>query len=71
MPQFRRNGYGGYLLKLAAELALENHLKLRIWVAHVDSAHENFPVFRNLLGKVGLQLSPSTVRWASHVAESQ
>ncbi len=68
MPQFRRRGYGAYLLRVMESVAVERQSSMKLWVSHADSTPDNLLVVRELTHRVGLKVWPSQERWASYLA---
>lgn len=67
MRQFRRKGYGAYLLLAMESVAAESRFSLRLWVSHADTTQENLRVVQELTRRVGFKVSPSRERWAGYL----
>ncbi|MGH9685776.1 MAG: GNAT family N-acetyltransferase [Candidatus Acidiferrales bacterium] len=68
MPAHRKRGYGTKLVEMIGDYVRERGGSLKIWISHADTAPENMLVIEKFVGRLGLELSPSPVRWASYVA---
>jgi GNAT superfamily N-acetyltransferase len=70
-PQFRRNGYGGGLIRSMAKLATELSKRFRIWISYADTMPENLRAIERLSSPIGIRLQPSNVRWAPYVVTAE
>jgi hypothetical protein len=70
-PDFQTGAHQRVLTEKVLELAQDNALPLRLWIAHADTAHyaSNFAVMNELLRAIQWQVRRSPYPWAAYVAE--
>jgi GNAT superfamily N-acetyltransferase len=64
-PQYRGRRFGHELCEMLMELSKETNSRIRVWFSHAD---RNGPIEQHLCKTMGLNIVPSSVRWARFVA---
>jgi len=67
-PQFRKAGVANRLVSMLLELAGDVNRPLRLWVPFADWTASNSSGVEKIVGKLGLRLHETNVRWAAAVA---
>lgn len=63
-PAFRGNNNGNRLAGMLRDLAAQEGLPLRLWVAHADLDQGNLRIVEKIANRLSLRLEPSDVQWA-------
>jgi GNAT superfamily N-acetyltransferase len=67
-PQFRRQGYGGKLIRSLQEIAANCVGTMTIWISHADVCPEKFNILEKLIQPLNLSIHSSGMPWAPLVA---
>jgi GNAT superfamily N-acetyltransferase len=67
LPAHRGKGLSNYLFENLERLSEGLSIPLRYWVPFADSTDSNLRIVRHLATTYKYKISPSSVRWASHI----